>query len=230
MKTIVSYGLPNSWQKGETGRILIVLVTLPTGKNRNPSSWQIEEGQLAKAEWWNKNLRNITRMMRWRAFDGCWKSSPVRPASCRRRAKRQQQFQSPQARTAAAPALSSLASTSSSRFPISRLRFNVPDDRQRWESLREVSSWGGTLQWFSKVVDLKRAEVQARDGPSDRNALAKWRILNRWHGKNLAMHYKVFIHHVSTTIRPRGMGAVDCGEMISRVYNWPAEQAVRVRY
>lgn len=41
------------------------------------------------------------------------------------------------------------------------------------------------------VVDLKRLEVQARDGPSDPNALAKWRILNRLHDRNETMYYKV---------------------------------------
>lgn len=41
------------------------------------------------------------------------------------------------------------------------------------------------------MVDLKRLEVQARDGPSDPNALAKWRILNRLHDRNETMYYKV---------------------------------------
>lgn len=41
------------------------------------------------------------------------------------------------------------------------------------------------------VVDLKRLEEQARDGPSDPNALAKWRILNRLHDRNETMYYKV---------------------------------------
>lgn len=41
------------------------------------------------------------------------------------------------------------------------------------------------------VVDLKRLEVQARDGPSDPNALAKWRILNRLHDRNETMYYRV---------------------------------------
>ncbi|KAK4848264.1 hypothetical protein QYF36_011075 [Acer negundo] len=40
------------------------------------------------------------------------------------------------------------------------------------------------------MVDLKRLEVQARDGPSDPNALAKWRILNRLHDRNETMYYK----------------------------------------
>lgn len=41
------------------------------------------------------------------------------------------------------------------------------------------------------MVDLKRLEVQARDGPADPNALAKWRILNRLHDRNETMYYKV---------------------------------------
>ncbi|KAJ4949752.1 hypothetical protein NE237_000040 [Protea cynaroides] len=46
------------------------------------------------------------------------------------------------------------------------------------------------------VVDLKRLEVQSRDGPSDRNALAKWWILNRLHNQNEAMYYKVLIDNI----------------------------------
>lgn len=44
--------------------------------------------------------------------------------------------------------------------------------------------------WLT-VVDLKRLEVQARDGPSDPYAVAKWRILNRLHDRNETMYYKV---------------------------------------
>lgn len=96
------------------------------------------------------------------------------------------------------------------------------------------------------MVDLKRLEVQARDGPSDPNALAKWRILNRLHDRNEVMYYKVLIANIeeyapivyTPTVglvcqnysglfrRPRGMyfSAEDRGEMMSMVYNWPAEQ------
>ncbi|XP_038875079.1 NAD-dependent malic enzyme 62 kDa isoform, mitochondrial isoform X1 [Benincasa hispida] len=96
------------------------------------------------------------------------------------------------------------------------------------------------------MVDLKRLEVQARDGPSDPNALAKWRILNRLHDRNETMYYKVLIAHIeeyapivyTPTVglvcqnygglfrRPRGMyfSAEDRGEMMSMVYNWPADQ------
>ncbi|XP_068634067.1 NAD-dependent malic enzyme 62 kDa isoform, mitochondrial-like isoform X2 [Aristolochia californica] len=96
------------------------------------------------------------------------------------------------------------------------------------------------------MVDLKRLEVNARDGPSDTNSLAKWRILNRLHDRNEAMYYKVLLDNIeeyapivyTPTVglvcqnysglfrRPRGMyfSAADRGEMMSMVYNWPAEQ------
>ncbi|XP_071725111.1 NAD-dependent malic enzyme, mitochondrial-like [Rutidosis leptorrhynchoides] len=96
------------------------------------------------------------------------------------------------------------------------------------------------------MVDLKRLEEHTRDGPYDPNALAKWRILNRLHDRNETMYYKVLIDNIAEyapivytpTVglvcqnysglfrRPRGMyfSAADRGEMISMVYNWPAEQ------
>lgn len=102
------------------------------------------------------------------------------------------------------------------------------------------------LQIERFMFDLKRLEVHARDGPSDPNALAKWRILNRLHDRNETMYYKVLIAKIeeyapivyTPTVglvcqnysglfrRPRGMyfSAEDRGEMMSMVYNWPAEQ------
>ncbi|XP_054783036.1 NAD-dependent malic enzyme 62 kDa isoform, mitochondrial isoform X2 [Prosopis cineraria] len=102
------------------------------------------------------------------------------------------------------------------------------------------------LQIERFMVDLKRLQVQARDGPSDPNALAKWRILNRLHDRNETMYYKVLIANIeeyapvvyTPTVglvcqnysglfrRPRGMyfSAEDRGEMMSMVYNWPADQ------
>ncbi|XP_057979078.1 NAD-dependent malic enzyme 62 kDa isoform, mitochondrial [Malania oleifera] len=96
------------------------------------------------------------------------------------------------------------------------------------------------------MVDLKRLAVNARDGPSDPYALAKWRILNRLHDRNETMYYKVLIANIeeyapivyTPTVglvcqnysglfrRPRGMyfSAADRGEMMSMVYNWPADQ------
>ncbi|MQM20162.1 hypothetical protein Taro_053177, partial [Colocasia esculenta] len=96
------------------------------------------------------------------------------------------------------------------------------------------------------MVDLKRLEVHARDGPSDTMALAKWRILNRLHDRNETMYYKILVENIeeyapivyTPTVglvcqnysglfrRPRGMyfSAADRGEMMSMVYNWPADQ------
>ncbi|KAL6981389.1 malate dehydrogenase (decarboxylating) [Sarracenia purpurea var. burkii] len=96
------------------------------------------------------------------------------------------------------------------------------------------------------MADLKRFQVNARDGPSDPNALAMWRILNRLHDRNETMYYKVLIANIqeyapivyTPTVglvcqnysglfrRPRGMyfSAADRGEMMSMVYNWPADQ------
>lgn len=96
------------------------------------------------------------------------------------------------------------------------------------------------------MLDLKRLEEQAKDGPSDPNALAKWRILNRLHDRNESMFYKVLVANIeeyapivyTPTVglvcqnysglyrRPRGMyfSSADRGEMMSMVYNWPAEQ------
>ncbi|KAI3681367.1 hypothetical protein L6452_36161 [Arctium lappa] len=96
------------------------------------------------------------------------------------------------------------------------------------------------------MTDLKKLEMNARDGPSDTICLAKWRILNRLHDRNETMYYKVLIAHIkeyapivyTPTVglvcqkysglfrRPRGMyfSAADRGEMMAMVYNWPADQ------
>ncbi|KZV57955.1 NAD-dependent malic enzyme 62 kDa isoform, mitochondrial [Dorcoceras hygrometricum] len=96
------------------------------------------------------------------------------------------------------------------------------------------------------MMDLKRLQVSARDGPSDPYSVAKWRILNRLHDRNETMYYKVLIDNIeeyapivyTPTVghvcqnygglfrRPRGMffSAADRGEMMSMVYNWPADQ------
>ncbi|XP_022851529.1 NAD-dependent malic enzyme 62 kDa isoform, mitochondrial-like [Olea europaea var. sylvestris] len=96
------------------------------------------------------------------------------------------------------------------------------------------------------MADLKRLQLSARDGPSDPNNLAKWRILNRLHDRNETMYYKVLIDNIeeyapvvyTPTVglvcqnysglfrRPRGMyfSVEDRGEMMSMVYNWPADQ------
>ncbi|XP_031502240.1 NAD-dependent malic enzyme 62 kDa isoform, mitochondrial [Nymphaea colorata] len=96
------------------------------------------------------------------------------------------------------------------------------------------------------MVDLERWKKSARDGPTDTTSLAMWRILNRLHDRNETMYYKVLIENIedyapivyTPTVglvcqkfsglyrRPRGMyfSAEDRGEMMSMVYNWPAEQ------
>ncbi|CAL1384399.1 unnamed protein product [Linum trigynum] len=107
-----------------------------------------------------------------------------------------------------------------------------------------VMSPGQQIDRF--MVDLRRLQVQARDGESDTNALAKWRILNRLHDRNETMYYRILLDNIAEhsaivytpTVgrvcqnysglfrRPRGMffSAADRGEMMSMVYNWPAEQ------
>jgi len=107
-----------------------------------------------------------------------------------------------------------------------------------------VMTWKQQIDRF--MVDLKRLEEHAKDGPSDTTALAKWRILNRLHDRNETMYYKVLIENIAEyapivytpTVgmvcqnysglfrRPRGMyfSTADRGEMMSMVYNWPAEQ------
>ncbi|KAK9076509.1 hypothetical protein SSX86_004843 [Deinandra increscens subsp. villosa] len=93
-------------------------------------------------------------------------------------------------------------------------------------------------------TDLRRIEMNARDGET--LSLAKWRILNRLHDRNETMYYKILVNQIkeyapvvyTPTVglvcqkysglfrRPRGMyfSAADRGEMMSMVYNWPADQ------
>ncbi|KMZ64085.1 NAD-dependent malic enzyme 62 kDa isoform, mitochondrial, partial [Zostera marina] len=107
-----------------------------------------------------------------------------------------------------------------------------------------VSSSRQQIERF--MADLKRLEVYARDGQLDTLALATWRILNRLHDRNETMYYKVLMENIekyapivyTPTVgrvcqnysglfrRPRGMyfSASDRGEMMSMVYNWPADQ------
>ncbi|CAO2835210.1 unnamed protein product [Amaranthus hypochondriacus] len=96
------------------------------------------------------------------------------------------------------------------------------------------------------TADLRVLELTTKDGPSDTYDLAKWRILNRLHDRNETMFFKVLIENIeeyapivsTPTVglvcqkfsglyrRPRGMyfSSDDRGEMMSMVYNWPAEQ------
>ncbi|WOL07192.1 hypothetical protein Cni_G15930 [Canna indica] len=77
-------------------------------------------------------------------------------------------------------------------------------------------------------------------------SLAKWRILNRLHDRNVTLYYRVLIDNIkdfapivyTPTVglvcqnygglyrRPRGMyfSAKDKGEMMSMIYNWPSHQ------
>ncbi|EFJ19450.1 hypothetical protein SELMODRAFT_110809 [Selaginella moellendorffii] len=95
------------------------------------------------------------------------------------------------------------------------------------------------------MSDFKSLERTTRDGPRDMSALAKWRILNRLHDRNETLYYKILIDNIKNfapiiytpTVglvcqnysglfrRPRGMyfSSADRGEMVSMIYNWPAE-------
>jgi malate dehydrogenase (decarboxylating) len=101
-------------------------------------------------------------------------------------------------------------------------------------------------QYERFMVDFRQLEANTTDGADDMNALAKWRILNRLHDRNETLYYHVLIKNIkhfapiiyTPTIglvcqrysglfrRPRGMyfTADDRGEMMSMIYNWPAEQ------
>ncbi|BBN07248.1 malate dehydrogenase (oxaloacetate-decarboxylating)(NADP+) [Marchantia polymorpha subsp. ruderalis] len=96
------------------------------------------------------------------------------------------------------------------------------------------------------MANFRSLERNTRDGPQEVAALAKWRILNRLHDRNETLFYKILIDNIqqlapivyTPTVglvcqnysglfrRPRGMyfSAADRGEMMSMIYNWPAEQ------
>lgn len=89
-------------------------------------------------------------------------------------------------------------------------------------------------------------EKNTQGHPENFVALAKWRILNRLHDRNETLYYRVLIDNIKSfapviytpTVglvcqnysglfrRPRGMyfSAKDKGEMVSMIYNWPAQQ------
>ncbi|KAG5538453.1 hypothetical protein RHGRI_019131 [Rhododendron griersonianum] len=89
-------------------------------------------------------------------------------------------------------------------------------------------------------------EKNTQGQPDGFVSLAKWRILNRLHDRNETLYYRVLIDNIedfapiiyTPTVglvcqnysglfrRPRGMyfSAKDKGEMMSMIYNWPANQ------
>ncbi|KAG6430135.1 hypothetical protein SASPL_108197 [Salvia splendens] len=96
------------------------------------------------------------------------------------------------------------------------------------------------------VESYRSLEKNTQGQPDNVVSLAKWRILNRLHDRNETLYYRVLIDNIKNfapTIytptvglvcqnysglfrRPRGMyfSAKDKGEMMSMIYNWPAQQ------
>ncbi|XP_059456140.1 NAD-dependent malic enzyme 59 kDa isoform, mitochondrial [Corylus avellana] len=102
-------------------------------------------------------------------------------------------------------------------------------------------------QQYARFMESYRSlEKNTRGQPDSIVSLAKWRILNRLHDRNETLYYRVLIDNIKNfapiiytpTVglvcqnysglfrRPRGMyfSAKDKGEMMSMIYNWPAEQ------
>ncbi|KAF8672466.1 hypothetical protein HU200_049679 [Digitaria exilis] len=102
-------------------------------------------------------------------------------------------------------------------------------------------------QQYERFINSYRSlEHNTRGEPDSIVALAKWRILNRLHDRNETLYYRVLIDNIkdfapiiyTPTVglvcenysglfrRPRGMyfSAKDKGEMMSMIYNWPADK------
>ncbi|XWS46049.1 hypothetical protein CRYUN_Cryun14cG0031100 [Craigia yunnanensis] len=102
-------------------------------------------------------------------------------------------------------------------------------------------------QQYDRFMESYRSlEKNTKCQPDSVVALAKWRILNRLHDRNETLYYRVLIDNIkdfapviyTPTVglvcqnysglfrRPRGMyfSAKDKGEMMSMIYNWPAQQ------
>ncbi|XP_020220101.1 NAD-dependent malic enzyme 59 kDa isoform, mitochondrial [Cajanus cajan] len=100
---------------------------------------------------------------------------------------------------------------------------------------------------YDRFMDSYRSLEKNTHGQSDKFvSLAKWRILNRLHDRNETLYYRVLIDNIkefapiiyTPTVglvcqnysglfrRPRGMyfSAKDKGEMMSMIYNWPAQE------
>ncbi|XP_048141605.1 NAD-dependent malic enzyme 59 kDa isoform, mitochondrial isoform X2 [Rhodamnia argentea] len=102
-------------------------------------------------------------------------------------------------------------------------------------------------QQYERFMQSYRSlEKNTRNEPESISSLSKWRILNRLHDRNETLYYRVLIDNIkdfapiiyTPTVglvcqnysglfrRPRGMyfSAKDKGEMMSMIYNWPAQQ------
>ncbi|KAJ1694170.1 hypothetical protein LUZ63_010868 [Rhynchospora breviuscula] len=102
-------------------------------------------------------------------------------------------------------------------------------------------------QQYERFMNSYRSLEHNTEGePETIVSLAKWRILNRLHDRNETLYYRVLIDNIkdfapiiyTPTVglvcqnygglfrRPRGMyfSAKDKGEMMSMIYNWPAQQ------
>ncbi|KAB1214414.1 NAD-dependent malic enzyme 59 kDa isoform, mitochondrial [Morella rubra] len=102
-------------------------------------------------------------------------------------------------------------------------------------------------QQYARFMESYRSlERNTQGQPEGFVSLAKWRILNRLHDRNETLYYRVLIDNIQNfapiiytpTVglvcqnysglfrRPRGMyfSAKDKGEMMSMIYNWPAQQ------
>ncbi|KAJ3682215.1 hypothetical protein LUZ60_014788 [Juncus effusus] len=100
-------------------------------------------------------------------------------------------------------------------------------------------------QYERFMNSYKSLEKNTSGEPESVVSLAKWRILNRLHDRNETLYYRVLIDNIkefapiiyTPTVglvcqnygglfrRPRGMyfSAKDKGEMMSMIYNWPAQ-------
>ncbi|CAA0842609.1 NAD-dependent malic enzyme 2- mitochondrial [Striga hermonthica] len=102
-------------------------------------------------------------------------------------------------------------------------------------------------QQYDRFMESYRSLEKNTQGQQNKFvSLAKWRILNRLHDRNETLYYRVLIDNIKNfapiiytpTVglvcqnysglfrRPRGMyfSAKDKGEMMSMIYNWPAQQ------